>query len=85
MTKFEPDYVVCPGEILEETLQCRDIKKKDFASQIGHSAKMVSEIIAGKAPITAETAIQFEKRLGINASLWMNLEAAYRLKLARKK
>lgn len=81
--QFEPDYLIPPGEILEETLAARGIKKSEFAERCGRPAKTISEIIAGKAAITPETAIQFERVLGVSASLWTNLEARYRLRLAR--
>lgn len=80
---FSPDYIVTPGEILEETLEARKMKKREFAMRCGRSAKMISQIVAGKAPITPQTAIQFERVLGVSASLWMNLETRYRLHLAR--
>lgn len=81
--QFEPDYAISPGEILEETLDARGMKKTEFAERCGRSDKMISQIISGLAPITAETAIQFERVLGINASVWNNLEANYRLILAK--
>jgi hypothetical protein len=46
--------------------------------------KTISEIIHGKAAITPETALQFERVLGRPASLWQNLEANYRLHLAER-
>ena len=82
LNTFLPDYIVSPGEILEETLEARGIKKKEFAERCGRTAKMISEIIAGKAAITPETALQFERVLGVSASLWSNLETKYRLSLA---
>jgi HTH-type transcriptional regulator / antitoxin HigA len=81
---FSPDYIIPPGEILEETLEARGIKKKDFADRCGRTAKMISEIIAGKAAITPETALQFERVLGVSAQLWSNLESRYRLRLAEQ-
>ncbi|HEC13397.1 MAG TPA: addiction module antidote protein, HigA family [Acidiferrobacteraceae bacterium] len=81
--QFEPDYAIPPGEILEETLATRGMKKAEFAERCGRSEKMVSQIISGQAPITAETAIQFERVLGVNASVWNNLEANYRLAVAK--
>ncbi len=81
--QFEPDYVVSPGEILEETLEARSIKKSEFAERCGRSEKMISQIISGVAPVTAETAIQFERVLGVSANVWNNLEANYRLAIAK--
>ncbi len=83
INQFKPDYVIPPGEILEETLEARGMKKAEFAERCGRSDKMVSQIISGQAPITAETAIQFERVLGVSASVWNNLEANYRLAVAQ--
>jgi len=82
--KYEPDYAVAPGEILEETLQSRGMQKVDLAERCGLSAKQMSLIISGKAPITPEAAINFERALGISANIWNNLEAKFRLHKARK-
>ena len=81
--QFEPDYAIPPGEILEETLGARGMKKAEFAERCGRSEKMISQIISGQAPITAETAIQFERVLGVSAGIWNNLEASYRLTVAK--
>ena len=50
---------------------------------LGRPAQAVNEIIKGKKAITPETAIGLEKVLGISAQFWTNLEANYRLTLAR--
>jgi len=81
---FKPDYSVHPGEILGETLKARSISQSELASRCGISEKHVSQIINGKASVTSETALLFERALGIRASLWMNLESTYRLHVARK-
>lgn len=77
--QFDPNYVIHPGEILEETLEARGIKKAEFAKRCGLSAKTISQIINGKAPVSPEIAIQFKRVLGISAAIWNNLEAFYRL------
>ena len=56
--RFEPDYAIHPGEILEETLAARGIKKAELAERCQISTKHLSQIINGKAPVTADTAIQ---------------------------
>ncbi len=81
---FNPDYSVHPGEILGETLRARSISQSELASRCGISEKHVSQIINGKASVTSETALLFERALGIRASLWMNLESTHRLHMARK-
>ncbi|MFC7334812.1 ImmA/IrrE family metallo-endopeptidase [Rhodocista pekingensis] len=74
---FTPDYAVPPGRILEKILAAKGMSKTEFAERCGHSAKMVSEIIAGKAPILARTAYEFERVLGRPAAYWINLQALY--------
>lgn len=81
--KFQPDYAVHPGEILEETLAARKMKKSELAERCGLTQKHVSQIINGKAPVTPETAIQLERALGVSAALWNNLDATYRLHAAQ--
>lgn len=77
--RYTPDYTIHPGEILEETLEARNMKKVDLATRCGLSTKTVSQIMSGKAPITPKTAIQLERVLGVSANIWNNLEANFRL------
>jgi addiction module HigA family antidote len=83
--QFIPDYAVAPGSILEEALESAGLSKSEFAERAGLSAKTVSLIISGQAPITPDTAIVFERILGISAQAWNNIESEYRLFLARQK
>ena len=82
--QFQPDYAVSPGWVLEERLEANGISQAEFARRCGRSPKLISEIIAGKAPVEAKTAIQFEKVLGVNASIWLGLEKDYRLHQMRQ-
>lgn len=82
--RYEPDYAVPPGWILEERLEDRQISHAEFARRCGRSAKLISEIIAGKAPIEPVTALQFEKVLGLDASVWLGMETDYRLHQERE-
>jgi HTH-type transcriptional regulator / antitoxin HigA len=81
---YNPDYAVPPGWLLEEHLEVSGISHAEFARRCGRSAKMISEIIAGKAPVEPETALQFEKVLGVSARIWLGIETDYQLHMARK-
>ncbi|MFH2203111.1 MAG: helix-turn-helix domain-containing protein [Elusimicrobiota bacterium] len=81
---FNPDYCVHPGATLDEVLAERDISQAEFADRTGRPRKSINEIIKGKAAITPETALQFEKVLGIPARFWNARESQYREFLARK-
>ncbi len=82
--QYRPDYVVPPGWILEEHLEVQRISHAEFARRCGRSPKLISEIIAGKAPLEPETALQFEKVLGVDASIWLGIESDYQLHRARE-
>ena len=82
--RYEPDYAVPPGWLLKERLEVHGISQAEFARRCARSPKLISEIIAGKAPLEPATALQFEKVLGVHADIWLGTEAAYRLLLARE-
>ncbi len=82
--QYKPDYSIPPGWVLKERLEVLDMSQAEFARRCGRSAKLISEIIAGNAPIDSETALQFEKVLGLNASIWLGIETEYRLRLAQE-
>ncbi len=65
-------------------MECLGLTQAELARRCGRSAKLISEIVNGKAPIEPETALQFEKVLGLNANIWLRLETSHRLFLARK-
>jgi len=81
---YHPDYAIHPGEILEETLEARGIKKTALAERCGIALKTVSQIINRKASISPAIAIRLERAIGISASLWSNLNTDYELFVARE-
>jgi plasmid maintenance system antidote protein VapI len=76
--QYRPDYAVPPGWILEERLEVQGISQAEFARLCGCSSKLISEIVSGKVPLEPETARQFEKILGVDASIWLGIEDAYK-------
>ena len=84
-SSFQPNYAVPPGETLGETLDYLGMTQAELAERTGRPKKTINEIISGKAAITAETALQLERVLGIPASFWNNLERNYRETLAQLK
>ena len=82
--QYSPDYAVPPGWILQERLEVEGISHAEFARRCGRSPKLISEIISGKAPLEPGTALQFEKVLGVDASIWLGIESDYRLHRARE-
>ena len=82
--QYAPDYAVPPGWVLDERLEAHGISHAEFARRCGRSPKLISEIIAGKAPLEPGTALQFEKVLGMDASIWLGIESDYQLYRARE-
>jgi addiction module HigA family antidote len=85
MPNWQPDWAVPPGEILLEVLEDRGMTQSELARRTGRPLKTINEIIKGKAAVTAETAIQLERVLGVTARFWNNLESNYREALARQR
>ncbi len=83
--KYEPDFIVTPGMIINDYLEGLDMTQSQLALRTGLSEKTISEIINAKAPITPETALKFESVLGRPAHFWNNLEVRYQDKLIRKR
>lgn len=81
---FNPDYAVSPGLVLAERLEVSDISQAEFAQRCGCSPQLIGEIIAGNGPVDAETALQFERVLGVSANIWLGIEESYRLHLMRR-
>jgi addiction module HigA family antidote len=81
---YEPDYAVSPGEILEERLEVWGMSQAEFARRCGRSPKLINQIIAGQAPVEPDTALQFEKVSGLDARIWLGIEADYQLHRRRE-
>lgn len=81
--QYQPDYVSPPGETLEEALEEKGMTQAELAERIGQPISIIKEIIAGKAEITPEIALQLEQVLLISSSFWNNRERRYREFLAR--
>ena len=84
-TSFSPDYVVVPGQHLATVLASRGMSQAELAVRISRPQKTINEIVKGKAAITPDTALQFERALGISAKTWNELEANYQLQLAEQR
>ena len=71
-----------PGEFLREALDGLEMSQAQFARAIGVSPMRVSHVVNGSRPVTAELALLFGRALGQSPQYWLNLQAAYDLKIA---
>jgi HTH-type transcriptional regulator/antitoxin HigA len=81
---WSPDWAVHPGAHLAEYLESRGWSQAEFARLAGLSPKLVSTIIGGTNPVTAETALKLEHVLGMKANVWTGLQADWDLHEARQ-
>lgn len=79
-----PARLTLPGRILAREIEARGWTQKDMATIMGRPVQAINEIIKGIKQITPETALALADALGTSAEFWINLEANYRLNLARR-
>ncbi len=71
-----------PGEILADELAELAMSAAELAREIKVPANRITQIIAGKRAISADTALRLGKWFGTGPRLWLNLQQAYELDLA---
>ncbi|MBW4605172.1 MAG: HigA family addiction module antidote protein [Calothrix sp. FI2-JRJ7] len=75
-----------PGEILQlEFLEPMNITPYRLSKDIGVAQTRISEILAGKRSITADTALRLSSYFGNSAQFWLNLQTQYDLRQALAK
>lgn len=72
-----------PGEFLHEILDELGLTQAAFAEAIGVSPMRVSHLLKGQRPVTAELALRLGLALSQTPQYWLNLQAAYDLKVAQ--
>jgi len=73
-----------PGEFLRDELAELGISAAELARRIHVPPNRVSQILAGKRDITANTALRLGRWFGTGPGIWLNLQKAYELDLARQ-
>ncbi|RLC08080.1 MAG: addiction module antidote protein, HigA family [Deltaproteobacteria bacterium] len=77
---------VHPGETLsEEFLEPMGITEYQLAVAANISEIHIHEIVRGKRPVTAETALRFGKYFGMSPRFWIGLQGHYDLAVAEDK
>jgi addiction module HigA family antidote len=80
-----PIYPIHPGEILAGELVELNKSPTELARELHVPANRISQLVAGKRAMTADTALRLERWLGVSAAFWMNLQKRYELDIAREK
>ena len=74
-----------PGEILlEEFMRPLGLSAAALARAIRVPPNRVSQILAGKRSVSADTALRLGKYFGVSPEIWLELQADYDLRVARR-
>jgi antitoxin HigA-1 len=81
-----PTWKIHPGEILrEEFLKPLNLSAYQLAKNLRVPAPRVNDIVLEKRGITADTAVRLARFFGTTESFWMNLQAAFEVRDARRR
>src|SRR3954468_2074258 len=73
-----------PGEILlEEFLKPMDLTQARVAKAIGVPARRINDIVRGRRPISADTALRLARYFGNAELFWLNLQVQYDLEMEK--
>jgi addiction module HigA family antidote len=75
---------VHPGRTLAAELAARGLSANALALKLRVPSNRISEIIAGKRGISAETALRLGRYFGTGAAFWANLQTQYDLAVAER-
>jgi antitoxin HigA-1 len=82
MTRLKP---VTPGELLrEEFLVPMGLSQYRLAKEIGVPAQRISEIVAGKRSITADTDLRLCRFFCLSNGYWLRAQAAFDTEVAEE-
>ena len=76
---------VHPGTVLlRDIIEPMELTRYQVAKAIKVPQRRIDDICSGKRAITADTALRLARLFGIDARIWMNLQAQYDLELAER-
>lgn len=73
-----------PGEILSEELAELQLSAAELGRELHVPTNRITQILAGKRAVTADTALRLGHWLGTGPEIWLNLQTAYELRLAEQ-
>ena len=71
------------GEILSDELEGLGISAAELARVLDVPPNRLTQIMARKRSVTADTALRLAKHFGTSADFWLNLQKMYELDTAR--
>lgn len=80
LTPYEPTH---PGEMIKDEIEYRGLSQRKLAAQMGISPTLLNEILNGKRAVSTQYALLFEAALGIDADIWLRLQADYDMQIIK--
>lgn len=74
---IESSNLIHPGEMIKDEIESRRITQKRLSDITGISPSVLNEVLNGKRSVTTEYALLLEAALGIDADIWIKLQAEY--------
>jgi addiction module HigA family antidote len=74
-----------PGEILlEDFMKPMGISARKLSADIDVSPSRISEVVHGRRPITADTAMRLGLYFGMEPRFWINLQSEYDIRITAR-
>jgi addiction module HigA family antidote len=73
-----------PGAILADELEELKMSAAELARALHVPTNRITQILAGKRAVTADTALRLGQWFGTGPELWINLQKSYELRLAEQ-
>jgi addiction module HigA family antidote len=74
-----------PGEILlEEFMKPLGITARQLSADIDVPPSRISELVNGRRPVTADTALRLGLYFSMEPQFWMNLQSEYDMRVATR-
>uniref|UniRef100_A0AB33JHK8 HTH cro/C1-type domain-containing protein n=4 Tax=unclassified Prevotella TaxID=2638335 RepID=A0AB33JHK8_9BACT len=74
---LESSNLIHPGEMIKDEIRSRGITQKKLSEITGITTSVLNEVLNGKRSVTTEYALLIEAALGIDADIWIRLQADY--------
>lgn len=76
---------VHPGVTLADEIEEHDLSAAELARVLLVPPNRISQIVAGKRAITADTALRLGRYFGTGPNYWLELQAEYSLGLSKRR
>lgn len=82
--ELHPSFAIHPGDWLKtEIIESYGLNVTVAAEKLGVTRQAMSNLLNGRAGLSAEMAIRFEKAFGVRADTMLRMQAAHELAEAR--